>query len=233
MCIEALTYEKLKSFSRIVPESVIATWQPPQAVKALLEFEPQADQSFSIAFAAEKTPGERPPDAEFKHLGTHKSLNLRWLRKHYNKLGSLLHAPNPASSPKKSDLEATYTYLNEVVADLAEPLSSTITGGFFRHTVSFNCIACKRTVVANESVIKSSKIATCLSSSCGAQHLLTKNTDGTIGATLICTEFECIKCNALNSIENRKLEIGANFNCIDCKTKHYIATREWGYQCES
>ena len=93
LLIEELTYEKLRAASDIIPPAVLKTWQPPQAVKALLEFDEFADQSFEVQV------GEHPTDSDAEQvwlsLGSHHALTLQWIRKNYNKVGSLLHAPQP------------------------------------------------------------------------------------------------------------------------------------------
>ena len=96
LCIEALTYEKLRSFSSVIPQSVLETWKPPQAVKALLEFEPMADQSFTLYAGVEEEYGKPAPTMQF--IGQHNSLRLKWLRKHYHRPGNLLHAPSIGAS---------------------------------------------------------------------------------------------------------------------------------------
>jgi len=104
LCIEALTYEKLRAFSDMVPEAVLATWQPPQAVKALLEFEPTADRTFTLFAGVEEQPGIASKNMQY--VGQHTALRLTWLRKHYHKLGSLLHS-SQARASATSDTAST------------------------------------------------------------------------------------------------------------------------------
>jgi hypothetical protein len=42
MAMEAIAYGKLRAFATRIPTSVLDKWQPPQAMRALLEFEPHA-----------------------------------------------------------------------------------------------------------------------------------------------------------------------------------------------
>lgn len=80
-CIESITYEKLKTYIKRLPFSVIEKWQPPQAMKALRELEPLADEDFELFISPESSPGV--PTGEWVCLGHHKTFKLSWLRKTY------------------------------------------------------------------------------------------------------------------------------------------------------
>ena len=56
-CIEAVVYEKLWGYHDWIPVDAARTWQPPQAFKALLVMEPDADKSASVAVGLQKDPG--------------------------------------------------------------------------------------------------------------------------------------------------------------------------------
>lgn len=226
LCIEALTYEKLRAFSEVIPESVLETWQPPQAVKALLEFEPTGDRSFTISIGPEEHPGIESKN--MLYLGQHTALSLNWLRKHYHKLGSILHAPSLLSAPT-IDIGSMASYLNGVVADLTEPLRSTITGGSISQVFSFQCVKCQQPVIGNREAIKKTQKAVCFNPQCGAEYVVSMAKDESAKAQLICTEFDCYECTSLIHIENRKLDIGTVFVCQACGKKHRIASRQWLY----
>jgi hypothetical protein len=226
LCIEALTYEKLRSFSSVIPESVLATWQPPQAVKALLEFEPLADQSFKLSAGIEDTPGVKSKNMRL--LGEHKSLQKTWLRKHYNKLGSLLHSPMVTAS-QSTGVEDTIKYLNEVIADLEGPVSSNIIGGGLRTVFKFVCTQCNKLSICNKDAVINNKRAVCLNPQCGAEYFATVIDKNKAKFELMATPFECTYCKATTSIENRKLDFGYTFNCAACEKKHRIENREWQY----
>lgn len=228
LCIEALTYEKLRSFSSLVPEEILKTWQPPQAVKALLEFEPLADQTFTIFAGVEEEYGK--PASTMQFVGKHTSLRLNWLRKHYHKLGNLLHAPAAGAKSEPTNTQVA-EYLAEVVADLEAPLSSNITGGSIREVFSFNCTKCQNLVVCNTQAVRKSRRAVCLNPQCKAEYFASISEEGSATFELMVTTFECTKegCDGKLSIENRKLDIGVEFSCPVCGLKHTIIHRQWGY----
>lgn len=228
LCIEALTYEKLRSYANMVPEEVLRTWQPPQAVKALLEFEPRADRTFTLYAGIEEEFGT--PAKDMKYIGTHASLRLGWLRKHYNKLGNLLHVPAVGDLAAPNVL-ALKEYLAIVIADLREPLHSTITGGTFGEVFNFACSECGRPVIANAETVREKKKAICLNSQCKAEYFAHISEAGEITFQLMVTVFECAgeDCDGTVPIENRKLDVGLQFACPKCGLKHVIVHRQWGY----
>lgn len=226
MCMEALTYEKLHFFSGAIPESVLSKWQPPQAVKAILEFEPMADRSFVIHAGVEEEYGKPAKNMQF--VGQHKSLRLQWLRKHYNKVGNILHFPSTSTSVFLS-ASRVKEYLDDVIADVEEALSGNILGGTLREVYVFECSECKSQVVCNKQTVAKTKKAICFNPQCGAEYFAEISEDGNSGFRLMVTEFDCTNCGALISVENRKLDIGMEFQCGSCNTRHRIVSRQWCY----
>lgn len=231
LCIEALVYEKLRSFSSHIPKEVLMNWQPPQAVKALLEFEPNADRSFTIFAGIEDEYGK--PAKDMKLVGQHHALRLSWLRKHYNKLGNLLHAPALLDT-QSSSMPDISAYLLEVVDDLQAPLSGTITGGSIRDVYSFSCQQCHNTIVCNAEAVQRHKRAKCLNPHCKAEYFASVSPSGEANFQVKITNFECadVSCTGVTPFENRKLDIGVQFKCMVCGLRHVIATRQWGYRAD-
>lgn len=226
LCIESLTYGKLRSFSNIIPEVVLKTWQPPQAVKALLEFQPLADQSFTIFAGVEEISGIESKN--MKYIGSHSSLRLSWLRKHYHKLGNLLHS-SISDSKKSNSLSNKTLYLKEVINDLSEPLRGNILGGGFRTVYNFDCNQCYKTVVCNKDAVAKTHKAVCFNPQCGMEYYVNVLENGDATFEPMITMFDCVKCKALTPIENRKLDIGLTFKCIACGQKHSFVERQWIY----
>ena len=223
LCMEALTYERLRIFRDIVPESALKKWQPPQAVKALLEFEPLADQSFTLLVGVEDQAGAEPTSTQF--VGEHKSLDVSWLRKHYHKTGSLLHSPYEAPPDNPS---ATAAYLQGVVAEIAAALSGNIRAGYIRRVIPYNCDACNALSLVNRDAMFKRRKAECLQ--CGAEHYATFDDDGTLEFKLNTTDFDCGHCKTPIPVENRKLCEGFEFTCRKCGTRHRVVARLWQYR---
>lgn len=229
MCMEALTYEKLRAFSSMIPESVLTTWQPPQAVKTLLQFEPHADQSFFLEAGIEEQYGQ--PAKHMHYIGTHNAIGYKWLRKHYHKLGSLLHAPVANSGLVANTLEQV-VYLNEVIAELDKAIAGNILGGSIREVFQFECTVCNQLIVSNAKTTTKSRQVVCLNPQCGAEYFASIAFDGLLSVQLKVSEFDCINCKELIPIENRRLNIGVKFECSSCGQCHVIVNRTWHYGAE-
>jgi len=80
-CIESIIYEKLESYKKYVPDVVFKKWQPNHALKTLLYFEPDAEQSMKIAIAPESPVGVT--SGPFQYIGEHKALTVEWLNKNW------------------------------------------------------------------------------------------------------------------------------------------------------
>ena len=223
-CMESITYEKLRVYASMVPDSVRTKWQPPQAVKALLEFDPRGDQSFTIHIGKQEDIGIPAKDMQF--LGQHNALSLKWLRKHYNKVGNLLHAPT-ADDEGTVDPPEVRSYLMEVVADLKPVLSSQIIGARFAEVYTIECAQCKGTVIANKKAIQAGKRAVCFNPDCAAEYVVTITSPDEPLFELCRTEFKCIGCDATVSISDNKVDIGISFTCPSCGKSHRVVDHQW------
>lgn len=225
MAMEAITYEKLRSYAKNIPEDELATWQPPQAVKVLLEYDEHADESFLLYVGEETTFGQRPD--KMHCMGSHQSLGLKWLKKHYNKIGGYLHFPHPLKKSAQASSEIT-AYLNSVLVEVEKAASSRILGVSLAEVYTFSCVKCERTVTANKRRTEATQKAKCINPQCGAEYFAQPSGDG-FKFILEITNFECINCKEPNPIENRKLEVGLDFSCLKCGKTHKIASRGWNY----
>jgi transcription elongation factor Elf1 len=226
--MEAVAYDKLRNYSKRLPQGVLDKWQPPQAVKALLELEPDADQDFELKMSPESEPGV--PTGEWVNLGSHKSLKLDWLRKHYNKLGNLLHVPQPNAKASSLQLSANELrkYLESIISEMESAVASTMDASLAM-VVTFRCSVCGETVAANLSGVQKTRRAVCLNPQCGAEFSAIQNQDGELSFRLVATYFKCIKCDQEIPVENRKLAMGYRFKCATCGEEHEIVERNWGY----
>lgn len=228
MAMEAIVYEKLRLYAPRLPADVLGTWQPPQAMRALLEFEPQAAANKRMRIAREDADGQ---PQEWHEMGEHRSFKLAWLRKSYNKVGSLLHIPSPKNetraaapttvAPTRADLAAILAEVERVAASRMDSSVASV--------ITFKCGVCDSPVLRNEAGARQTNRATCLAPNCAAEHVAHFAADGSVAFHLIATDFDCLSCKALIRVENRKLAIGLRFRCTSCKAEHTIAETQWGY----
>src|SRR5262245_42333641 len=76
MAMEAITYDKLRAHAHRLPSDVLDKWQPPQAMKALLEFAPHAADERVVAFGLQPGPGV--PAEQRRPIAEKRSFDLEW-----------------------------------------------------------------------------------------------------------------------------------------------------------
>lgn len=228
-CIEAITYEKLRLYAKRLPAEVLEKWQPPQALRALLEYEPYADQNFTLRIATKVAPGV--PSDNWVTLGTHHTFKVKWLRKTYNKLGYFLHIPSLNTSNKSSH-NAICTQLREVLNNIVaelDPIVASPIDSSLASVITFQCSVCEDYVLINKAGLQKNKRAICLNPNCSAEFFAEEDDPDNFVFRLIATAFDCQSCGHGNLIENRKLKIGFRFKCDNCGEEHEFVQRQWGY----
>ncbi len=226
-CVEFIVYDKLSTYKKYVPGVVFDKWQPSHALKTLLQFEPDADQPIRLRFAKEDTQGN--PTGPWMDLGEHRTLNHSWLNKNYNKLSSYLHVPH--GKQKQPEKTKYYEYLSSVSEEIEKVLECRLHGCSIAHRIKYKCTVCGMSSMVHRDIAEKTRKAICINPNCGAIHLVAFN-DDSWEVVLEATNIPCLKCNAANLLENRHIDIGTTFNCIECDTKHIIGTRNWGYAIE-
>lgn len=227
MVVELLTYEKLRAASDIAPPEVLNTWQPPLAVKNLLEFDEFADKTFTVevgALPAETDLGSQ----EWLLLGEHCALSLKWLR-NYHKLGNFLHVSMSASLP--GDWLSKSTALLVSVADeLAKVLSSSITGFNHRGGYKFNCGDCGKLIIRNAEALREGKTAICSTPGCDAEYRAVGFEDDAPVVEPIEIQFVCENCKKQAFVAQRKVAVGNDISCSHCNARFRIAAlqQRWG-----
>ena len=230
-CMEAITYEKLSSSAKHIPPDVLDKWQPPQAIKALLEHEPKGDKGFTIYAGIEEKYGK--PSKNMRFVGEHKAFNLKWLRKHYNKVGRVLHFTHTRASDSVNSVNQLQNYLTEVSTEIEEILKGNILGGWLGETFQFECKNCNQLILYGRHTLETSGHVVCQNQNCRAEYYGELNKDGNGAAFhLKVTKFDCVECGGKIPIENRHIQIGLEFICPSCESKHKIENKQWGYSAE-
>jgi DNA-directed RNA polymerase subunit RPC12/RpoP len=224
MAVEAITYRKLKGYSKYVPASVLKTWQPAHAMKMLLQFEPEADQNCHLYVGLQKDAGI-PAQPTFD-MGEHRTFDVRWLQRNYHRLGSYLHYP--IGDKPQLDLQATRGVLVGIADEVASIADSPVYFVTMAARVSFECQVCGTRCMANVDGIRTSNRAVCVNPECGAVHDFEESDDSWL-ITLAATEFKCLNCEHIFGVENRFLKIGYEFVCPECSATHALVQCRWGY----
>jgi hypothetical protein len=227
--MEVLTYEKLQSYSDRVPFDEQRRWQPPQAVRALLAFEPEADQSFEISVAdCDVADLSDTSSVEFLSLGEHKTVSAKWLRKHYNKVGKLLHA-SMATPSAPIDVKANSKYLSSVMLDLDEVLTSAISGSAFP-VYAFPCKLCARTVARNSEAMRAGELAICFNPECRTEYKFSVRSKGASSIDPIRYFIKCRQCSVEIDVLPFRLAPGYKFKCGACGEEHCVTGQTWLFE---
>jgi hypothetical protein len=220
-CMEAIAYDKLRAYESRLPPRVLEKWQPPQAMKALEQLEPDAVRSFSLVIRSER--------GNARSLGNHVALDLKQLTKNYNKLGSYLHAPSPKkqelhpSGPKADEFRKTLSD----VAKWLEVAASNAMDCSVAETVVFMCELCGIEIPCGAAGLKGQTECECLNPECQAKYFVYEQEDGQYLRVLQATPFVCTKCQGKMLVQNRSLAIGYAFSCETCGAEYHVENRQW------
>lgn len=226
LCLEAMTYEKLRSFENMLPPSLLdRTWQAPQLLRAMTQLDPSADKPVQIFAGVETTPGTPADPADMHFIGDHKAFGLPWLRKQYNKLGSMLHVDRSDQTLDESKLTRD---LADVAAEIGEAQQGSILGSWFGEIVPFNCQLCGQKSMANLHFIETERRANCLNPSCEAEYNASPTEGGAV-FLLRAIQAACPHCSAQNLVETRHLESGRLIICAGCERRMW-ARGQWQFE---
>jgi hypothetical protein len=221
LCLEVMTYNKLRSFAKYLPKSFLArTWQPPQLLKAMKQLDGNADQSIILHMSGPVRDGIKPQDDEYQLVGEHKAFSLTWLRKHYNKIGFLLHLQ---PEHRTSDVEQR-KYLSTVADEIEEAQKGGILGMWIGEAIEFRCELCGEASTVSAHYARTTGTASCLNPNCELEYLAAEE-DKQIFLTPLLVKVDCKSCAQPIRVQQRHLKQGLIVPCPTCKSEH-------GFRCK-
>jgi hypothetical protein len=228
-CIENIAYEKIKLYNNRIPTKVLETWQPPQLFKFLQQYEPQSLNNFSLSICKDDKFGV--PTGNWIHLGNHKTFNLKWLRKNYNKLGKFLHLPTIKENINEETITSEMkSLLAEVIKVLEEIINQSTVDSAIAKVVEWVCIKCGSYLCYNLEGLKNHPDIICFNDDCKAEYYAIINSESNEPQIVLKkTDFECQTCGNKIEVENKNLKINYEFSCSNCHTKHTIFEKQWMY----
>jgi len=225
LCIEDITYAKLRASKKHLPPEVLQKWQPPQAMRALMEFEPFADQDFKFYMSAPASTAGKLD--RWVQIGEHKTLGLSWLSKNYHKIGRMLHGG--PGSPLDDEVEAK-EYLTDVLGHIRLIVAANLEGLSMLDPIRFECEKCRDVIVVAKHKLQRTKEFSCLNPNCRAEYEVSFDGEGNALACLKCLDFPCSECKATTSVEARLIKPGFKFECKKCRAKHVVVAPGWHFQ---
>ncbi|MEJ1966053.1 MAG: hypothetical protein WDO56_32685 [Gammaproteobacteria bacterium] len=225
ICLEAMTYEKLRSFAQYLPPSFVQrTWQPPQLLKAMKQLDPLADQKISLHMGPPVVEGVIPKDEEFQLVGEHRAFGQAWLRKQYNKLGNFLHLQQGETH---SGLLKHRDSLKEIADEIEQAQGGTLLGLWFGQTIRFKCKFCEEEVVVSEHYARTEGRCVCTNPTCEAEYGA-EVTGDEISLLPFAAYPECKGCGEIFVVQHRDLKEGLVLRCSKCSLEHRFRCR-WEY----
>lgn len=211
MALERIVYQKLEQIGPKLPPAIFRKWQPDKALKMLRSFEPKADLDVSVVITG-------PNGIPFP-IGDYKMFSVAWLNKHYQKLGSYLHAPALADG---RDLKLTPEIIQGILTEIERVASATMLMSMNRID-TFSCEACGKDMYASEAQVAANAVVEC--PTCGNKHLLRCENEETyiIEPSNMCIA-PCLKCKSPMAVDH--LEVSDRKTCWNCGQLHHF---DWGY----
>jgi hypothetical protein len=166
-------------------------------------------------------------------MGEHRTFAIKWLSRHYNKLGSFLHVPNenaPHRSQQQVDPHDLRQYLESVVVECERVVESSITFTL-AEVVEFNCQLCGRKTVTNAEGAKRRERVSCWNTQCEAEYIVFMDEDGSIWFKLSGWVFPCQACEHRILVPSKRLIPGHEFACDACGRRHKLV-KDWYYAVE-
>lgn len=162
MCIERICYDKLTLYQKQIPKELLETWQPQKVVKSLLEYAPNIEEHFSLRICEEDKNGN--PVGQYRLLGEHKAITLKFINETYHRLGNCLHVPTIAQqkSQEQKGADKLRNALNEIASALEELCSSTIDSNLVEGAViTFECSYCNNKIIRNKKSLEKNIFLIC------------------------------------------------------------------------
>lgn len=214
LCLERIVYLKLGQIGEQLPPAIFKKWQPPQALRMLLSFEPNADRDKTIEITGH--------DGVTIQLGSYKMFSIAWLNRHYHKLGNFLHATSLADAAKPSKLtpQAVQAILDEVERVASADVL------FTANSIStFVCSACGSDMYASQAQIEAHSTVECPNVNCQNKHLVRAvDQDNYVVEPSNLFIAPCRKCASPMAVEPD--EVYLEKACWNCGQVHVFG---WGY----
>lgn len=223
MALEALVYDRAAGYRDELSGRDLETWQPRALLKLLLELDPLADKSSTIAFGKEEEYGVPAP--EMHTLGTDRTLSLKEIQTFYDRLGSYLHTPTHSqiAKGKVSSPDRMRARCFELTSILDEVLASPVFNANFSEKSDIECAQCGEKIVRRLRHDQQPVVAKCLG--CVATYDLVKEADGRVRWTPRVHGIPCgdTECDQVVELWERELETeGTCWTCPSCRGKNTL-----------
>ena len=223
VAMECLAYERVLLYKNELPPEKLGIWQPRKIMAVLLELDPSADKTCSLAVAIESSPGVR--SEPFKSLGTDRVISNKEIKKYYDKLGSYLHAPTvrQATSDSTTSPDKVRSRCQEMAAIIGEALSSPVFNINIRSFATLPCERCGEEIVRR--LKRDGEDADAKCPACGAGYSISQLEDDKVEWMPHQETIQCRgeTCTAEIHAWMDELDKGAHWTCDECGGRNVVS----------
>jgi hypothetical protein len=219
--IEYLAYQQLEPYLNEVPDDAMRKWTPREVIAQMLEVDPQADKTSTIAMGIEDVPGE--PSKDMKVLGEDRRFTLRWANRSHNALGNFLHAPtlHQLETGNVPDHSTMREKAEEIAAVIEHTLATPIFNVNFGNFYHISCV-CGRNFKRRAGSFTPEAGIVCPDVNCRTIWDLASEDGDEVRFKRRQTEYVCPGCNEKRYLMSQQVKAGAIIVC-DCGARTEIA----------
>jgi hypothetical protein len=218
--IEYLAYQQLEAYLDEVPDDAMRKWTPREVIAQMLEVDPNADKTSTIAVGIEDVPGEQPKNV----LGEDRRFTLKWANRSHNALGNFLHAPTlhqmeTGNVPEHSTMRAKAM---EIAAVIEHTLATAVFNVNFGNFYHISCV-CGREFKRRAGSFTPEAGIVCPDVKCRTiWDVASEEEGGNVELRPRQTEYVCPGCNEKGYLMSQKIKAGEIVVC-DCGARAEIA----------
>lgn len=221
LAIECLAYQQLDAYLSEVPDDAMRKWTPREVISQMLEVDPKADRTSTIAIGRQKEPGQ--PSDDMKVLGEDRRFSLKWANRSHNALGNFLHVPtlHQLETGKAPDYDTMRTKAEEIAAVIEHTLDTAIYNVNFGNFYHIDCV-CGRSFKRRDGSFAVEQGVVCPNVDCRTVWDVVSENGTDVHFKSRQTEYVCPGCNEASFVLAQKLKAGTIITC-DCGARAEVA----------
>nr|WP_315492837.1 hypothetical protein [uncultured Pseudomonas sp.] len=212
-CLEVIAYRQLKQFGDEIPGSIVGQWKPDYIIRKLASFSPESEHDGKLSIGSHNNPDEIPK--EWGNIAESRAVQWKTFRKHYQTLGSYLHASMKIEDREKTIKQKT---LDKIISDIEYVLSATAIVAI-KNVINAKC-ECGESIFIGQSEFEDNELIRCTSQSCGLfWHKVTLE-DG--AQVLKPAKLLVFKCSCTEAISVPVEKVWDRFHCRSCRNTYRL-----------
>jgi hypothetical protein len=221
LAIECLAYQQLDAYLSEIPDDAMRKWTPREVVAQMLEVDPTADKSSTIAIGREEERGR--PSNDMKVLGEDRRFTFKWANRSHNALGNFLHVPtlHQRETGKVPDHGSMRKKAEEISAVIGHTLDTPIYNANFGNFYHIDCV-CGRSFKRREGSFTAEQGMVCPNVDCRMIWDVVSEEATDVRLKPRQTEYVCPGCNEKRFVLPQKLKAGTVITC-DCGAQAEVA----------